>query len=109
MKQNDLVVGQRWISDTEPELGLGIVVDLDARAMTVFFPCADDTRHSCIYLGLVSVYWQRKSIRAHGLLCAKPRFVSVCNKPAAPFVDWLARVLALFRTSYRWLIVSLTV
>jgi ATP-dependent helicase HepA len=44
MKQNDLVVGQRWISDTEPELGLGIVVDLDARAMTVFFPCADDTR-----------------------------------------------------------------
>lgn len=44
MKQNDLVVGQRWISDTEPELGLGIVVDIDARAMTVFFPCADDTR-----------------------------------------------------------------
>ncbi|VEC60410.1 ATP-dependent helicase HepA [Klebsiella aerogenes] len=31
-------LGQRWISDTESELGLGTVVALDARMVTLLFP-----------------------------------------------------------------------
>ncbi|XPE54926.1 hypothetical protein ACNKHW_00370 [Shigella flexneri] len=31
-------LGQRWISDTESELGLGTVVSVDAR-MSLSFPC----------------------------------------------------------------------
>ena len=38
------VLGQRWISDTEPELGLGVVVEVDARAMTILFPRCEESR-----------------------------------------------------------------
>ena len=31
-------LGQRWISDTESELGLGTVVALDTRMITLLFP-----------------------------------------------------------------------
>ncbi|SUH39691.1 ATP-dependent helicase HepA [Salmonella enterica subsp. enterica] len=31
-------LGQRWISDTESELGLGTVVAMDARTVTLLFP-----------------------------------------------------------------------
>ncbi|HBN16061.1 MAG TPA: RNA polymerase-associated protein RapA, partial [Pseudohongiella sp.] len=37
-------LGQRWNSDTEPELGLGIVTDLDHRTVTVAFPSCQQTR-----------------------------------------------------------------
>ena len=37
-------LGQRWISDTEPELGLGIVTDLDHRTVTVAFRSCQQTR-----------------------------------------------------------------
>ena len=30
-------LGQRWISDAEPELGLGLVVEADPRTMTILF------------------------------------------------------------------------
>ncbi|WP_032093483.1 RNA polymerase-associated protein RapA [Necropsobacter rosorum] len=36
--------GQRWISESENNLGLGIVTDTDKRTVTLFFPAADETR-----------------------------------------------------------------
>ena len=37
-------VGQRWVSNTESELGLGLVEDNDGRRVTVFFPAAEEHR-----------------------------------------------------------------
>lgn len=38
------LVGQRWSSDTESELGLGLVRTVDARQLIVMFPAAGETR-----------------------------------------------------------------
>ncbi|MCX4028760.1 RNA polymerase-associated protein RapA [Endozoicomonas sp. SM1973] len=38
------VPGQRWISDTETELGLGTVLSLDQRMVTLLFPSNGQTR-----------------------------------------------------------------
>lgn len=38
------VPGQRWISDTEPELGLGIIVQADAVMVGIEFPAAGERR-----------------------------------------------------------------
>lgn len=38
MKQ--FIIGQRWISESEPELGLGVIVDNEAKTVTCFFPAA---------------------------------------------------------------------
>lgn len=40
----DFVSGQRWISDTETEQGLGTVLTLDARMVTLLFPATGETR-----------------------------------------------------------------
>ena len=37
-------IGQRWISETENSLGLGIITDLDFRSVTLHFPATDETR-----------------------------------------------------------------
>lgn len=37
-------LGQRWISDTESELGLGTVVALDTRMVTLLFPAIGENR-----------------------------------------------------------------
>lgn len=37
-------IGQRWISESENNLGLGIVTELDKRTLTLFFPAAEETR-----------------------------------------------------------------
>lgn len=37
-------LGQRWISDTESELGLGTVVAVDARMVTLLFPACGENR-----------------------------------------------------------------
>ena len=37
-KTSSFCKGQRWISETEPELGLGILFSFDPRTITVFFP-----------------------------------------------------------------------
>lgn len=37
-------LGQRWISDTESELGLGTVVALDIRTVTLLFPATGENR-----------------------------------------------------------------
>ena len=37
-------IGQRWISETENNLGLGMITDLDFRSVTLHFPATDETR-----------------------------------------------------------------
>ncbi len=37
-------LGQRWINDTEHDLGLGTVVSVDGRTVTLMFPASDETR-----------------------------------------------------------------
>lgn len=37
------ILGQRWISDTESELGLGTVVAMDAQTVTLLFPSTGKT------------------------------------------------------------------
>lgn len=41
-------LGQRWISDTESELGLGTVVSVDARMITLLFPATGEDRKSVV-------------------------------------------------------------
>lgn len=36
--------GQRWISDSEAELGLGTVLAQDGRLLTVLYPATGETR-----------------------------------------------------------------
>jgi ATP-dependent helicase HepA len=36
--------GQRWISDSEPELGLGIIESVDATLVVIAFPAANEKR-----------------------------------------------------------------
>lgn len=43
-KQNYFALGQRWLSDTETELGLGTIILLDNRTVTILFPATGETR-----------------------------------------------------------------
>jgi ATP-dependent helicase HepA len=36
----NFLVGQRWISESEPELGLGLVVEAEGKTVSVYFPAA---------------------------------------------------------------------
>jgi ATP-dependent helicase HepA len=38
MKQ--FIIGQRWISESEPELGLGVIVEAESKTVTCFFPAS---------------------------------------------------------------------
>ena len=40
--------GQRWISETEPELGLGLVLDVTTRTVAVLYHASNETRHYAI-------------------------------------------------------------
>ena len=37
-------IGQRWLSESENALGLGVITALDQRTVTIYFPAADETR-----------------------------------------------------------------
>lgn len=41
---DDCAPGQRWISNTEPELGLGIVYEVENRRVVLTFPAGDERR-----------------------------------------------------------------
>jgi len=41
---SDFFAGQRWISDTESDLGLGTVMAVDGRTVTVLFLASGETR-----------------------------------------------------------------
>ncbi|HLU70433.1 MAG TPA: SNF2-related protein, partial [Fibrobacteria bacterium] len=38
------IPGQRWVSDSEPELGLGVVLEAAFRQVKIHFPAAEETR-----------------------------------------------------------------
>lgn len=38
------IIGQRWISNTESQLGLGIIIDMTGRQVTLSFPAAEEER-----------------------------------------------------------------
>ena len=44
VSSSTIVVGQRYVSDAEPELGLGLVVGVDERVVQLAFAAADETR-----------------------------------------------------------------
>ena len=44
MSSFDFVPGQRWISNSESELGLGLIKSLDHRTITIDFPASDEVR-----------------------------------------------------------------
>ncbi len=41
---SEFAIGQRYLSDSESDLGLGVVVAQDTRSVTVFFPQSEETR-----------------------------------------------------------------
>ena len=43
-QQREFVVGQRWLSDSEPDLGLGQVTDVDFRTVSIDFKAVEETR-----------------------------------------------------------------
>ncbi|WP_201617816.1 RNA polymerase-associated protein RapA [Psychrobacter urativorans] len=44
LHSTEFAVGQRYLSDTESELGLGVVIDLDDRCVHILFPQSEETR-----------------------------------------------------------------
>ncbi len=44
MSKSQFVLGQRWISEAEAELGLGVVLDVANRRLTLSFPAAGERR-----------------------------------------------------------------
>lgn len=44
VSQQTFEIGQRWISDTEAELGLGLVLEVEDRLVTLSFPAAGERR-----------------------------------------------------------------
>ncbi len=41
---HEFATGQRWVSNAEPDLGLGLVIDAEERLVQVLFPAADEVR-----------------------------------------------------------------
>lgn len=41
---SEFTVGQRWLSEPEPELGLGMIQDVDYRLIKVYFPASEEER-----------------------------------------------------------------
>jgi ATP-dependent helicase HepA len=44
MDTSKIVPGQRWVSETEPELGLGIMLNVEFKRVEVMFPAAGERR-----------------------------------------------------------------
>ena len=42
---NDFIPGQRWISNTESELGLGLILEVANKRVTVLFLASDKARY----------------------------------------------------------------
>lgn len=55
---SDFAPGQRWLSEPEAELGLGIVKETDHRLVTVYFPATDQQRiYSRQNAPLIRIRW----------------------------------------------------
>lgn len=44
MSDSEFIVGQRWVSNSEAELGLGVIREVSGRHIEVFFPATEETR-----------------------------------------------------------------
>jgi len=44
MSNKEFHPGQRWVSNTEADLGLGFIEKIDGRHLTIIFPAVDETR-----------------------------------------------------------------
>ncbi len=44
LHSSEFAIGQRYLSDTESELGLGVVIDVDDRCVHILFPQSEETR-----------------------------------------------------------------
>ena len=54
-------VGQRWVSHADAQLGLGVVVDLDGRRVTLAFPAVDEERtYATASAPLSRLRWSRR-------------------------------------------------
>jgi len=40
----DIAVGQRWVSDSEPEMGLGMVLSIENGVVDILFPAVEQRR-----------------------------------------------------------------
>ncbi len=40
----EIAVGQRWVSDSEPEMGLGMVLDIENGVVDILFPAVEQRR-----------------------------------------------------------------
>jgi ATP-dependent helicase HepA len=66
VSQQQFVIGQRWVSDTEAELGLGIVLETDERQVTLGFPAAGQRRTYALRSAPVSrVRYQVDEVISH--------------------------------------------
>lgn len=59
-------IGQRWISESENNLGLGLVTAVDQRTVTFLFPAADETRvYSLAVAPMTRVLFQTGDVITH--------------------------------------------
>ncbi|OBX01412.1 ATP-dependent helicase [Gallibacterium genomosp. 1] len=59
-------IGQRWISESENNLGLGLVTAVDQRTVTFLFPAADETRvYSLAVAPMTRVLFQQGDVITH--------------------------------------------
>ncbi len=63
----DFIPGQRWISEPEPDLGLGLIVQVEGRTVSVMFPAVDEQRNYSIQEAPLSRvrFEEGDTIRAH--------------------------------------------
>ena len=59
-------LGQRWLSETENNLGLGVVTAFDARTVTLYFPASDETRiYSVAQAPLMRIQFNKGELLSH--------------------------------------------
>lgn len=59
-------LGQRWLSETENNLGLGVVTTFDARTVTLYFPASDETRiYSVAQAPLMRIQFNKGELLSH--------------------------------------------
>jgi ATP-dependent helicase HepA len=44
MERAQIIPGQRWVSDSEPEMGLGMILKVEHATIEILFPAAEETR-----------------------------------------------------------------
>ncbi len=79
-------LGQRWVSQTEPKLGLGIITEFANRRVTISFPAAGETRTYAIEQAPISrvTYKEGDSISNH----EEEKFVVVGVDDSASIISY---------------------